>query len=228
MGAHNEDETVEFSKVQEGRLGYEEYAARGVALYGLDVQSAIRIDDYAEEVTVLGTKIATDARYRLHSGAHSFTVTEPYLLMAFELGLDETSVELLYRLFQAQRERYKTTGIVTALSEDHLDQPPYFLYHSIVGDGVAWASLDDDGNNYPELRSFSTKAGYGLSVLYSGQYAEILRQTARNAVSAKGGWIAGFYEADGRPNRALTLNTNAVILEALHFKRFGPLLDARF
>lgn len=37
------------------------------------------------------------------------------------------------------------------------------------------------------------------------------------------GWYAGLFEADGSANEILTMNTNAVVLEALHYKAFGPL-----
>ena len=38
------------------------------------------------------------------------------------------------------------------------------------------------------------------------------------------GWFSGLYESDGRPNRAITCDTNAIILESLAYRRGGPLL----
>jgi hypothetical protein len=38
------------------------------------------------------------------------------------------------------------------------------------------------------------------------------------------GWYAGLYEKTGEPNKAIACNTNAIILEALYFKRYGRLV----
>jgi len=40
------------------------------------------------------------------------------------------------------------------------------------------------------------------------------------------GWYSGRYEEDESINRALTANTNGVILESIHYRRFGPLIGS--
>jgi hypothetical protein len=40
------------------------------------------------------------------------------------------------------------------------------------------------------------------------------------------GVFAGFYEASQQPNRALTLNTNAIILEALLYNQTAQPIEA--
>ena len=37
-------------------------------------------------------------------------------------------------------------------------------------------------------------------------------------------WPAGINEATGEPNFVLSANTNAVVLEAMHYIAFGPML----
>ena len=46
IGARVNPETGETEKVQEGRLGYEEYGARAIALLGLDAFGAAKYDDF--------------------------------------------------------------------------------------------------------------------------------------------------------------------------------------
>ncbi len=53
-------------------------------------------------------------------------------------------------------------------------------------------------------------------------YSKQLLDAVKHLQSERG-WYAGLFEADGSPNEILTLNTNAVVLEALHYKVFGPL-----
>jgi hypothetical protein len=62
-------------------------------------------------------------------------VSEPYVLDGIEFGWDDTSRDFAYRVYQAQYNRYVRTGIPTAVSEDNLDQAPYFVYNSILFEG---------------------------------------------------------------------------------------------
>jgi hypothetical protein len=38
------------------------------------------------------------------------------------------------------------------------------------------------------------------------------------------GWYSGVYEVSGEPNKALTANTNGIILETLAYKQSGKLM----
>jgi len=59
-------------------------------------------------------------------------------------------------------------------------------------------------------------------VLYETDYTEMLCD-ALAGLETDQGWAAGIYEATGEPNSVVTLNTNAVVLEAMHYKAYGPL-----
>ena len=228
MGARPTEEGEGFERIQEGRLGYEEYGARAIALLGLDSFNAIKLNDFLSYKQVENIQIATDSRDVTLFDAHNYVLSEPYLLMAFEFGLDSENRELADRLFKAQQARYERTGTLTAVSEDHLDQEPYFLYNTVFANGQAWHTLAEDGESYPDLRTVSTKAAIGWHMLYETPYTTTLIEHIAPTAHAQEGWHAGVYEIDQKVNAVASANTNAIILEALHYKRFGPLIASVF
>lgn len=211
-------------EAQEGRLGYEQYAAKGLALLGLDVGAARRHDRFAVEEPILGVRVPRDRRTRDRFGAVDAVVTEPWVLDAFEHGLDEASRPLARRIFDVQKRRWEKTGVVTALSEDHVDRPPWFVYDGIWADGGAWQTVGPDGKRVEGVRALSTKAALALAALFPDDpYADVLRRAVEGARDPERGWYAGLYEDGGTPNRAVTANTNGIVLEAALFARVGPL-----
>lgn len=207
--------------VQEGRLGYEEYAARAMAMMGFDAVRAQRTDDYLKFEEIGGQKIAVDSRSYARFHAHNYVVSEPYILTALEMGLDSETKELAYRVYKAQEDRFRTTGIETAVSEDNVDQAPYFVYNTVYSDGKAWNVIGEDGSDASHLRSLSTKAAFGWHSLYRNDYTQRLVDGLASFYDPESGWYSGRYEKDGTPNKAITANSNGIVLEAIHFKRFG-------
>lgn len=228
VGARVNPETGETERVQEGRLGYEEYGARAVSLLGLDALTAARYDDFLQFQTVAGVSVAVDSRSFAEFDAHNYVVSEPYILTAIEFGFDTNSQELAHRIFTAQRQRYDQTGILTAVSEDNINQEPYFLYNTVFANGKAWNALAEDGSEHPEKRTVSTKAVFGWDALYGTEYTGELMSHILQTATEGSGWQSGVYEIDGSVNAVSTANTNAIILEALQYKANGPLLAARF
>lgn len=209
--------------LQEGRIGYEQYGARAAALWGLDVLDASTARPILTWEAVSGVEVGVDKRRARSFGAITPVVSEPYLLQAFEVDLNNESRILASRVYAAQEARHRQTGIATMVSEDHIDQAPHFLYGSVYGNGADWAVVAEDGSLHDALRTVSLKATIGWDVLYGTRYTQELRAELSDLASPTG-WMAGRYEADGSANGALTLNTNAVVLEALHYKLKGPLL----
>jgi len=223
--------------VQEGRLGYEEYAADGFQLWGFDTPDASREEPY-EEVGIYGVPIAYDGRDPKEFGAHNYVVTEAYVLSGIELGWDKvgdpgtndrwtsdaTTAKLAKRTYDAQYERWKKTGTLTARSEHQIDGPPYFVYDTIFSDGVPWNTLSDDGTPYPDLAAVSTKAAIGLSMLYDTKYTDRLVDAVKTLADPDKGIYEGYYEKDGRPIKSLTANTNGIVLETLLYKKQGKLV----
>ena len=209
--------------LQEGRLGYEQYAAKAFALLGRDASAARRYDRFRTDVSILGVRVPRDLRDAERFGAVDAVVSEPWILDALEFGLDGAAVPLARRVFDVQKRRWETTGIITALTEDHVDRSPWFVYDAIWADGTPWRTVASDGMAVAGLRALSTKAALGFAALYPDDpYAAVLRRAVQVTRNPARGWYAGVYEK-GPINRALAANTNAVVLEAILFQRVGPL-----
>ena len=224
------------SYLQEGRLGYEEYAASGFQLWGFDTRAA---SDHHPFVTtrIDGVTVAHDARDPAEFGAHDAVVTEPYLLAAIELNWDRvgespesdlwTSDRLTRRhaerVYRAQVARWRQTGTLTARTEHHVDQAPWFVYDTVYSNGEAWNTIADDGKSWPTLSAVSTRAALGMSVLFDTEYTDLLVDAVAPLVDPERGLAEGYYEATGTPIDALTANTNGIVLEALLYKTQGKL-----
>ncbi|MBU0498473.1 MAG: DUF3131 domain-containing protein [Gammaproteobacteria bacterium] len=210
--------------VQEGRIGYEEYAAKSLQLAGLDVSAALNYQDYIRFIKIYGIKIPTDSRDPETYYAHNYVVSENYILDGLEFGWDNTSREFAYRVFKAQEGRYEDTGILTAVSEDNIKEAPYFVYNTVYTDGRAWNAITEDGADASDFKTLSTKAAFGWHVLYNTDYTRKLIDVAAGLYDPERGFYSGRYEKNGKENTAITANSNAIILESLHYKQFGPLL----
>ena len=114
---------------------------------------------------------------------------------------------------------------MTAVSEDNIDQAPYFVYNTVFADGKAWNAVTEKGEDASEFRSLSSKASVGLYALYDTDYTQKLFDRVSGNFSSDNGWYAGIYEVSGKSNKALTANTNAIVLEALRYIQLGPMIQ---
>jgi hypothetical protein len=210
--------------LQEGRLGYEEYGAKAYSLAGLDVRDAVRVDDFLTFVDVDGVQVPTDSRRPEEYGSHNAVVSEPYLLDGLEFGFDRTSREFAWRVEQAQEARFRRTGVLTAVSEDNIDTAPFFVYNAVFNGGRLWSTVSPEGADASAFRSLSTKAAIGWDALYATPYTRQLAQRVATLADPGRGWYSGLYEVSGKPNTAITANTNAIVLESLCYVQYGPLL----
>ncbi|GAA0399903.1 hypothetical protein GCM10009133_05930 [Cocleimonas flava] len=221
-GALNEDGKTVY--LQEGRLGYEEYASKAFQLVGLDVSSAIDYTSWLKFIDIEGINIPTDSRSPEKFTAHNYVVSEPYILDGIEYGWDQMSREFSGRVYTVQEERYKNTGKLTAVSEDNIDQAPYFVYNTVFTSGKKWNAITEDGTDASEFKTLSTKAAFGWHMLYETEYTKKLMKVASQLYDPNLGWYSGLYDKTGEPNKALTANTNGIILETLAYKQTGQLL----
>ncbi|PSR16692.1 hypothetical protein C8255_16530 [filamentous cyanobacterium CCP3] len=207
---------------QEGRLGYEQYAAQSLRLWGIEAETAL-YNPPVEEVTVAGVTLRVDRRDRATTGASNYLTNDPYLLWGLELGWPHDELKQVNSLLQVQASRYNKTGTLTAVNEDALDRRPYFLYYSVYADGRPWAAVNTRGQNYDRLRFLSTKAAFAWAALFpENAYAQRLRQSVQTLADTRLGYFSGRYEnSDLGPNRALNVNTNAIVLESLLYKAQG-------
>lgn len=213
------DARGERRRYQEGQIGYEQYAARGFALWGHAAEHALDFQRNALPITVMGQPLVADLRQR------DRLTSDPFVLSGLELGWTPSEAPLARALLAAQRERFERTGTVTIVGEDALAEPPHFFYYYGVFANNRAFGLDVQAPRafVDGPRWISAKAAYGWHALLPSAYT---LQAVRAVAPATGpaGWASGVYERGGStgvPN----INTTAVVLEAALFARLGrPLL----
>lgn len=211
--------------LQEGRLGYEQYAAKTFSLIGIDVGQALDYHQYLQKTKIYDIFVPYDQRDTKNLGAHNYVLSEPYILDGLEFGWDYISREFSWRVYRVQEERFRKTGILTAVTEDHIDQPPYFVYNTVFTNGKSWNTLTEKGEDASALRTLSIKAAFGWHALYRSEYTNKLIQEISSLYHPSNGWYSGIYEESNIPNKSINANTNAVILESLAYIAHGKLLS---
>ncbi|MDE1515324.1 MULTISPECIES: DUF3131 domain-containing protein [Vibrio] len=223
--------------VQEGRLGYEEYAASGFQLWGFKTCQASRPEPY-QLADIYCVLVPYDARDPRTSNQHNYVVAESYVLHGLEMGWDTSDdrsnnnkkyshpwmQDFANRVYQAQENRYQITGRMTARSEHQLDKAPYFVYDSVYSDGFDWNTITDRGKYVPEMAAISLKAALGMWSLWQSPYTDRLFDAIENANEQDKGFYEGLYENGNGPIRTFTANNNGIMLEALLFKKQGRIL----
>jgi hypothetical protein len=208
------------SRYPEGRIGYEQYAALGFALWGHRAQRALDLHANAQPIDVMGQRLYADRR-----GGDRLT-SEPFVLMGLETGFPQSSwAELAGALLAAQEERYRRTGIVTIASEDaHPNGPYHFYYYSVYAHGTPFA-VDAQGatEDLGGPRTVSAKASFGWHALFPSEYTRTAIDRVQPARHG-GGWGAGVDEDSGVSVGSENVNTAAVIMEAaLYVRRGAPI-----
>lgn len=223
--------------LQEGRLGYEEYAAKGFALWGFDTTRAAKPEPF-DYIRIYGYDIPYDKRDPRELGAHNYVVSESYVLDGIEFNWDlpgdVTSADDVHtdpflaehadRVFLVQKARHRETGIVTARTEHQLEESPFFVYDTIYTDGEAWNTITEAGEVVPRSAAVAAKAATGLWALWDDPYGDLLFDRTVALVDPERGIYEGSYE-DGRGTiRTFTANNNGIILETLLYRKVGKLL----
>ncbi|SOH94842.1 Protein of unknown function [Monaibacterium marinum] len=230
------DDTTRY--VQEGRLGYEEYAAKGFALWGFDVDRAMSPEPLSY-VDIYGVPVPYDGRDPRVFHNQNYVLTEGYILDGLEMGWDMPTdrsgdgmvashgwrAEFANRIYLVQQRRYEQTGIITARSEHQLDGRPYFVYDSIFADGYPWNTLDPTGEYQPDRAAVSGKAAVGLWALWDTPYTDLLFETVADLSVPERGFQEGLYENGNGVIPVQTANNNGIILAALLYKVSGPILQ---
>jgi hypothetical protein len=236
-GASRDGETGQIVAVQEGRLGYEEYASKGFDLWGFDTTEAAKADPYAI-VQIYGIDIPYDARDPREYYAHNSVVAESYILDALEFNWDLANdndgndarhshpwmSEVAQRIYDVQERRYKETGILTARTEHQLDQKPHFVYDSIYSDGHPWVTITEKGEYVPQFAAVALKGALGLWAVWKTDYTDLLFTKFASVYNPEKGFYEGVYENGSGAINKFTANNNGIILEALLYKVQGKLL----
>jgi hypothetical protein len=209
---------------QEGRVGYEQYAAHGFELWGQKPYKALDYLPTTTEVDVWGITLRKDWR------GDSHLTSEPFVLLGLELGWTPPERELAWRVLAVQRERWKRTNKVTMVSEDAMgeDPPSYFYYYSVLTGSEPFSVSAVGGTRTLERpRWISAKAAFGWHALLPSDYTMLAVRTVLPAMGAAG-WGSGVYEGTQRSTGSENINTAAGILEAALYNKLGrPLMYNR-
>jgi hypothetical protein len=206
-------------RYQEGQLGYEQYAARGFALWGHPPMRALDFTANGLPITVMGHQLLADLRQR------DRLTSDPFVLSGLELGWAPREAPLARSVLAIQEERFKRTGIVTMVNEDALAEAPhYFYYYSVFSNNRLFGVDVQTPRAFVDgPRWISAKAAFGWHALAPSAYTRRAVEAVR-AAAGPDGWASGVYERGGSTN-VPNINTAAVILEAALFERLGrPLL----
>lgn len=224
--------------VQEGRLGYEEYAAKGFALWGFDVTRALSPKPFAY-TNIFGVEVPHDGRDPRVFKSQNYVLTEGYILDGMELGWDLPTdksndgstashgwrAEFANRVYLAQQRRFEQTGVITARSEHQVDGRPFFVYDSVFADGYAWNTLDPTGEYQPDRAAIAAKAAIGMWALWDTDYTDLLFETVADLYDPERGFYEGLYENGNGFIPLQSSNNNGIILAALLYKVKGPILE---
>ena len=192
--------------------------------WAYDTKKAAEYQDFLRFVPIYNVDVPTDIRDFKTYGAHNYVVSEPYILAGIEYGWTTDMQELAYRVYAAQERRHERTGQLTAVSEDNIDRAPYFVYNTVFANGKSWNAITEEGEDASEFRSISTKAAFGWDALYNNSYTDELMEAVIDLRDPERGYYSGWYEELGEPNKAITANANGIILESLHYKKYGKLV----
>jgi hypothetical protein len=217
-GANRDVKFNNHFEYQEGRIGYEQYGAEGLALWGVRAEDALSFQKNGRPITVLGQSLLADAR------RDDMLTSEPFLMAGLELGwANATWEEQSRNLLAAQQERHRRTGRITMASEDAIPVKPahfyYYLVHRNGQDFIVTGPGGETGKGFP--RWISVKAAYGWHALYPSDYTWSAVTAVKRAGSTGRGWNAGVYEISKRPTPMFNLNTAAVVLESVLYARRG-------
>jgi hypothetical protein len=225
--------------VQEGRLGYEEYAAKGFMLWGFK-PTAARLATPLGVVPICGVDVPFDARDPRVFQTQNYVVTEGYVLDGIELNWDLPGdyesddathtdgwrAEFADRVYRAQECRYETMGYLTARSEHNVQGGPFFVYDTVFASGYPWNTVTPRGDYAPDYAAVATKAAFSMWALWDTPYTNALYEAIAGLFEPKNGYYEGLYENGSGPITTFTANNNGILLAALLYKAQGKILTA--
>ncbi|MDD9921263.1 MAG: DUF3131 domain-containing protein [Boseongicola sp.] len=237
FGAYVDKETGDTVYAQEGRLGYEEYAAKGFALWGFKPTLAHRAEPFLT-AAIFGIAVPYDGRDPRIFHSQNYVVTESYLQDGLELGFDLPHddstpdwlnsdgwrAEFADRIYLVQENRWRRTGFMTARSEHNVKGPPYFTYDTVFSDGYPWNTVTPRGDYVPDHAAVAAKAALGLWALWETEYTDVLYEAIIELYDPERGMFEGLYERGQGRVEIFTANNNGIILTSLLHKVQGTIL----
>ncbi|WP_084144529.1 DUF3131 domain-containing protein [Ferrimonas kyonanensis] len=226
--------------VQEGRLGYEEYAAYGYYLWGQMPTLADRFEPY-ERRQFYQVPLLVDGRDPRVDRVIDPLLPTPYWYAGMEFNWDrwdqlddddDTDYGRLdlarqaHSLYLVQERRWRRDALYTARAEHILSEAPHFVYDAVFGLGSPFPTLDAQGQFHNEAALVSTKAAFMMWVLWDTEYTDALMGVMRHLYDPERGWYEGRKERTAGYDQSLTLATNAAVLQSMLYKQQGKLFRA--
>ena len=209
---------------QEGRIGYEQYVARGFAEWGADVANALDVTKNGRPKKVYGVEILEDTRWQ------DRLLSEPFVLYGLEFGLTGAYRDLAANVLKAQQARFDSTGKMTIVSEDASTLPPhYFYYYCVYCSGKPFSiDVSTPGKTLDGPRWVSTKAAFGWHAIMPSEYTKKAIDFVSAANDPNKGWASGVMEDTRQSTKSWDVNTAAVLLEVAYYQLRGgkPLIEA--
>ena len=208
---------------EEQEIGYQQYALSGFAMWGGRVdRDGLDVQRDVAKIKIEGVQLLTN------NTGNDRVMSEPFIMIGLETGFRSPQLaRQAAQVLAAQQARYQKTGIVTAVTEDALPDPPYYFYYYSVWHNDRPFVVEGPGKNKEVSRPrwVSSKAAFGWNAILPSQYTQLLLRTVRPAATPNG-WGAGVYEGTQRPTGIPSLNTAAIIMEsALYRIRGRPILQ---
>jgi hypothetical protein len=208
---------------QEGRIGYEQYVARGFAEWGADVANAMDVMKNGRPKKIYGVQILEDTRWQ------DRLLSEPFVLYGLELGLTGAYRDLAANVLKVQQARFDSTGKMTIVSEDASTLPPtYFYYYCVYCSGKPFViDVSSPGKTLDGPRWVSTKAAFGWHALMPSEYTKKAIDFVAPANDPVKGWASGVMEDSRQSTKSWDVNTAAVLLEVAYYQLRGgkPLIE---
>lgn len=206
---------------------YRWYAAYGFKFFGFDVYAPVRDSLGLLGELLNGPQVVT---YNVSLPVTEFT-SEPLLLGALHLPYNADLMELAYRAYLAQENRFRATGRFTAFSEGNTNSNPDYVYEWIVTPGgETWTVLPGGGTPVVFL-----KVGFGFYALFRSQYAlDVINHvfsafsnyTSESGTIFRSGYYDGVDEA-GRLVNSLVDKTNGMILASARYALVNSVVSLR-
>ncbi len=201
----------------EGFFGYGPYAAKAFNLWGLNAWAARDYRTHLKRKKLFGITVPYDSR----PGAT--LSSKPFVLSLMEFGRSDNEEERLIRaIYEVQAKRFYKTKTPTAAGDGRIDRAPWFATSAIItrGGKADWECTSPYAGKPLELFWASTEIAFAWDALYNTAYTRKLTEMFMPFSEIRKGFTAGKYD-NGNQNFALTLDTNAIILEAAFYRHIG-------
>ncbi|MBI9113078.1 DUF3131 domain-containing protein [Maridesulfovibrio ferrireducens] len=202
-------------------FGYGSYAAEGLKLWGFNAWSS---GDYRKTLgykDMLGVKVPYD------ESAKALLSSKPFVLTLMEFGKTGNEQDkLIRRIYEVQVARFNKTKTITSASDGRLDRAPWFATSAIISENgnETWQCTSPYSDKPVELFWSSTAMAFGWDALYNTAYTRMLIEKLSTLSEQGKGFYAGKYDTEGT-NKAITLETNALILEAAMYRKMSGIIE---